>query len=131
MYYNPDWCLNMFSYDQRTRMRATLNSIRANLCSAENLITTGANCSPATIISPPEKAQQIRIYPNPSTDAIYIDYGDLRPEQAQITVYNLMGKAVVREDGTERIALNGLPSGLYLIHIRMGNVVITEKVLIK
>jgi hypothetical protein len=129
MYYNPDWCLNMFSYDQRTRMRATLNSIRANLCSAENLIATGANCSPATIISPPEKAHQIRIYPNPAIDAIYIDYGDLRPEQAQITVYNLMGKAVILEDGTDRIALNGLPSGLYLIHIRMGNFVFTEKIL--
>ena len=131
MFYNPDWCVNMFSNDQRTRMRATLNSIRANLCSPENLVATGANCSPATIIRPPEKPQQIRIYPNPAHDFIHIDYGDLHPKQAQITVYNLMGKAVIREDGSNRIALNGLPSGLYLIHIRMGEVLITEKVLKK
>jgi hypothetical protein len=131
MYYNPDWCVNMFSNDQRTRMRATLNSIRANLCSAENLAATGGNCSPATIVRPPEKTQQIRIYPNPATDAIYIDYGEIHQEQAQITVYNLMGKAVIREYGTDRIALKGLQPGLYLIHFRMGDFVITEKVLKK
>ncbi len=42
MYYNPDECLNMFSLDQRIRMRAALSSIRAELCSPENLEATGA-----------------------------------------------------------------------------------------
>jgi hypothetical protein len=132
MYYNPDWCVNMFSNDQRIRMRATLSSIRASLCSDENLAATGAHCSPATIISPPEKTLQFRIYPNPASDAIYIEYGDMQPVQAQVTIYNMMGKALIRDSGTDlhRISLQGLPPGLYLIRIRLGDLVVTEKMII-
>lgn len=42
MYYNVDSCTNMFSRDQRTRMRACLDSLRATLVSPSNLLATGA-----------------------------------------------------------------------------------------
>ena len=44
MYYNPDSCTNMFSRDQRARMRACLSGLRARLASASNLAFTGVNC---------------------------------------------------------------------------------------
>jgi len=41
MFYNEDACTNMFSKDQRNRMRACVSELRAELVSAENLKRTG------------------------------------------------------------------------------------------
>ncbi len=131
MYYNPDECLNMFSLDQRIRMRAALNSVRAELWSPENLQATGADCDFPTIIRPPQQSHQIRIYPNPAGEYIHIDYG--RPYQGnqtmQIIIYDRFGNEVLKRSGTNisRLDLTGLLSGFYIIQIKTDHALMTEK----
>ena len=131
MFYNPDECLNMFSLDQRIRMRATLSSIRAELCSPENLQATGADCDFPTIIRPPQKSDQIRIYPNPAREYIHIEYGQTYPgnQATHITIYDRFGNEVLKRSDIDitHLDLKGLASGFYIIKIKNDHAQFIEK----
>ncbi len=131
MYYNPDECLNMFSLDQRIRMRAALSSVRAELCSPENLQATGANCDISTIIRPPEQSYHIKIYPNPASKFIYIDYGNQYPGnlKTEIRIYDHLGKQVLTQKGTDisRVNLIDLPPGFYILQLKTDHFLLKKK----
>jgi len=130
MYYNPDECLNMFSLDQRIRMRAALSGVRAELCSPENLVETGANCDPFTSIKAPDQPHHIKIYPNPAGDHIYIDYGIFYPgnKNTEIRIYDHSGKVIRTKSGVDirMVSLEGLPQGFYIIQMKVDQTLIRE-----
>ncbi len=131
MYYNPDECLNMFSLDQRIRMRAALSSVRAELWSPENLQATGADCDFPSVIKPPLQSYHIKIYPNPAGESIHIDYGQAYPANhtVQIIMYDRLGNVVLRKTGTNitRVDLTGLPPGFYILQLKTDHAVVKEK----
>lgn len=65
-----------------------------------------------------------RVYPNPATDAIYIES---LHEESRYALYDLSGRMLNsgRLDNDvkkpQRISLNGLPKGLYILNITSGN----------
>ncbi|XMO85930.1 T9SS type A sorting domain-containing protein [Algibacter sp. AS12] len=69
-----------------------------------------------------------KIYPNPTSDVINIESS--HPID-KINMYNLLGKKVLSVNNTNRVALDGLPVGIYLINVQYNNAMITEKVIIK
>lgn len=131
MYYNPDKCLNMFSLDQRIRMRAALSSVRAELCSPENLLATGANCDISTIIRPPQQPHQIKLFPNPAGEYIHIDYGSSHPgnQKTEVRIYDYLGKLVLMKKGTDINGLNlmDLPPGFYILQLKTDHFLVKEK----
>ncbi len=55
----------------------------------------------------------LRIYPNPTSDMLYIDSQIMR----NITVYDLLGNKLVTERNHNQVSLLGYPNGIYLIEI--------------
>lgn len=73
-----------------------------------------------------QKANEIRIYPNPTTGKIEIT----AVEEGQITILNSFG-AIVKETAmtTSTLDISALPSGIYFISINAGNQIITERII--
>lgn len=81
--------------------------------------------------------QSLLVYPNPAKDKIYIDFGDLTPNNVKIEIYNMMGKMVRKYEKEEKITgtffadISGLDSGLYLIKINDKHGVVAKKLIIE
>ena len=66
---------------------------------------------------------EVSLWPNPAQDRFTIDFGGLLSD-AEVTVYDLVGRAVLREQASnrERVVLQTEDlSGLYVVVIRTGN----------
>ncbi|MBP8959806.1 MAG: T9SS type A sorting domain-containing protein [Bacteroidales bacterium] len=64
----------------------------------------------------------IKIRPNPAMDYLYIEAGDFFPlAGSMVTIIDLQGKTVIRENYNERIDISSLPAGIYFLIINAGN----------
>jgi hypothetical protein len=71
----------------------------------------------------------IILYPNPTSSEIIISFSEAQP--SSITLLNVMGRTIQNIQGIERenrIGMNGLPEGTYLIKIRYNNTEVIRKV---
>lgn len=134
MYYNQDSCTNMFSLDQRARMRACLNGLRSELVSISNLINVGIDCVQdlPTDNKKPNNNNLINIFPNPFNESISIDYLDLTNGKTTIRIFNNIGQNIFKQTESEfirKIDLNHLSDGIYFITITVDEVTITHKII--
>jgi hypothetical protein len=77
--------------------------------------------TPATAISTVNDVS-VSMYPNPAGDYIYIDN---LPEETAIRIFNLLGKQVkksISSNKTEKIDVNDLPLGVYIIKLSGKNI---------
>lgn len=73
----------------------------------------------------------LRIYPNPSTGMVYLDY-DLANTSYDMLVYNELGQVVLHKvQSGHQIDLHHLPAGVYIIQIKIEGRVITDKLILK
>ncbi len=79
----------------------------------------------------------LSITPNPFTTSTTLSYILERPENVQITFYNLQGRVVdrmeVKQDkGVQRVewSAEGLPAGLYIMRLQAGNNIAFSKLLL-
>lgn len=117
MAYAYDTCTNVFSQGQRIRMRAALDSLRAELCSPANLAATGCQ-SPTRDHEPTPELQQWTVFPNPARDVLLVQCSFASNTDGQLRLWNAHGQLVlsaVTLPGTTEIQLplSGLPAGLY------------------
>jgi len=67
------------------------------------------------------KAGNVLVYPNPSSDRVFVDLSALPRDQTQIRLYNAMGALVhdygVRTNDLLTIERGQLPSGIYLLDV--------------
>lgn len=72
------------------------------------------------------RSMYVNIYPNPSTGIVNFDYPDEKSGSMEITVINLEGKVMseikVEETNGERLDLNHLKKGFYLVRIKLDGV---------
>lgn len=80
-------------------------------CAATSEVYTVKNYT--GIAGPYITAGQIRIYPNPSEDIVYIQ----APVQVTTTVTDIEGRGIRQFTDTQKISLRGLRDGLYFLHI--------------
>jgi hypothetical protein len=78
--------------------------------------------SVSTILVPKENLA-IKLYPNPTTDFIVLNFGEIVYENMQISIINSLGQIVQNQTITaknqqERIELNNLPQGLYYCRVQ-------------
>ena len=68
---------------------------------------------------------EIRLFPNPTNDVVYISYTS--NTSAEVTLFNINGAACLKQQLTasnQSISLSGLPSGVYFVSVEVeGNVV--------
>ena len=68
------------------------------------------------------------IYPNPSTGLFNI--GNVS-DGSTIEVYNLFGQKIISQKNVSTFNLNGYPKGMYVVVLKNGNEVISEKVFLE
>jgi hypothetical protein len=154
MYYAHDNCLNMFSKDQRARMRACLHHLRSKLVSSSNLAFTGVNCKDLPIkcnscpdvplaftgvdyndlqVNKPALEKKIIISPNPTNSIVHIIYHDLAVKKdMSIRVYNQMGqmlKEVHSHTAINELSLVSFPEGVDYITMTIDNVSVTKYII--
>ncbi len=90
------------------------------------------NISALGVRNPALPETSVKIYPNPATASITIDFADTGLENAHIEIFNTLGMTVRQLDAldvVQEIDLEDLPSGMYLLKIRSGASEITKKII--
>jgi hypothetical protein len=69
------------------------------------------------------KINRIRIYPNPASDFIMIEFDQTKtPAEVFVSIYNMSGKPVhqqwMRGEGIRQLPLTGVPAGIYLVQVQ-------------
>ncbi|MEI6815566.1 MAG: choice-of-anchor V domain-containing protein [Bacteroidota bacterium] len=79
-----------------------------------------------------------KVFPNPATDNISINYSLTQHENVSIKLYDIYGKQIstmldkTQDQGTyaQQFEVKNLPAGLYLVYITAGQSTLTRKVMI-
>lgn len=72
------------------------------------------------------KTQMAKVWPNPSTGAVFVQFDNLSKQKIRVSVFDLRGRRVYRKiqlnksDGRVSINLGNLPSGLYFLKLVSG-----------
>ena len=110
-------CPSMFTAGQATRMEASLlSSVRKNIWSEENLVSTGVADKEVLSITT-QNIKEISIYPNPVKNNLNIE---AKSALKLITVYNTLGKKLIDKKTDQSkltVDVSNLPSGIFLLNI--------------
>ncbi len=79
-----------------------------------------------TGIADKQKASTFSIYPNPVNDNIRIS-----KQADEIHIYEISGRKIKSVTNTSSISVSDFPEGMYLLQIKTGNEISTEKFIIK
>ena len=126
MDYVDDYCMNMFTFGQVTRMQSALNGDRAGLLTSSGCTPVGIN----EIFS----ENTIELYPNPNNGSFTVNVQNFKSENIDIEVYNMLGSRIEIFENINsfpfKMDLNGFSNGLYYLKINSGNKTINKKVII-
>lgn len=125
MDYTDDRCMNAFTEGQKTRMMYYLDNYRSAL-------KTSTKCQ---IVSMEEHmlASQLKIYPNPASDMLNIDFGSDVDESLQIKIFNAMGQEVYHMEADyfgSNLLVNtsSFTNGIYYLQIQGKDFSINRKI---
>jgi tRNA-binding EMAP/Myf-like protein len=74
------------------------------------------------------------VYPNPTSDKLYLRLVDRMDKDVKVTVMDLLGKSILTENlngkvlQAQEIDLSKQPSGIYLIKVEAGDKVYMKKI---
>ena len=134
---NYDGVLNSWS-QQDVISGVILRAIGVNYCNGEdarqNLIDTygwiitddGLDCATAGVDD--QNQLDISIYPNPTSDIVYIG-GNYT--QLKVVVYDILGKQVMNKPITNHIDISQLDKGVYILQLSDGAKLTTQRILKK
>ena len=132
---NYDGVLNSWS-QQDVISGVILRAIGVNYCNGEdarqNLIDTygwiitddGLDCATAGVDD--QNQLDISIYPNPTSDIVYID-GNYT--QLKVVVYDILGKQVMNKSITNSIDISQLEKGVYILKLSDGAKLTTQRII--
>ena len=76
----------------------------------------------------------LSVFPNPAADYLIVEMEDLQLIQAEITLYDVVGRVVKTQSATSystKMDVNGLEQGTYFLHIASGNKTIGVRKFVK
>jgi hypothetical protein len=77
-------------------------------------------------------AANVKIYPNPAKDVVYIDMADVKVQNINITdVQGRLQRTMAPTQKLASIPVNGLPAGMYFIQLMTDKEVVTRKITIE
>lgn len=129
MDFTNDACLNLFTKGQKERMRSFFDNdgARFSILSSKGLGTPWVEEAPLPEqISPPVTAPvAFKIYPNPASGEINLDFQyDASWIGKQLVIFNVNGIAVENlkiVSNNQKISLSGLSNGLYFVKATNGS----------
>lgn len=138
MDFSDDACMNMFTIEQKKRMRALFatgnlrNSFLTSMA-CDSTLVQGGPVAVDTVTAPVAVKQDVySMYPNPASSFVTVEY---KPAMALIkksfAVYTITGVKVVSSELTQektRVSLSYLKQGIYIVRIGEGNDTVTMKI---
>ncbi len=138
MDFSDDACMNMFTVEQKKRMRALFatgnfrNNFLASFACDSTLVQAGPVAVDTVAAPVPVKQDVYKIYPNPASSFVTLEY---TPAAALIkksfTVYSITGVKVLSGELTKEkttLSLSHLMRGIYIVRIGEGSETITRKI---
>lgn len=131
MDYVPDACMVMFSAGQKAVMTATMNGSRASLKTS-----AATNCASGTGVTELNISDYVSIFPNPSAGSFSINMNIPGVSNADMTIYNALGEAVLEKKitvpsgGNVDVDLDNSPEGMYIVKVKTTEGTITKKIVI-
>jgi len=67
---------------------------------------------------------KVVLFPNPASDELLLRFSDRQPDDLNISVFDLLGRNTLLQnsanyaDGVFRLDVSGLPTGVYIVHLR-------------
>lgn len=92
--------------------------------------TRPASCLPSVINDLTHK--QFRVYPNPFTNQIFIEFPDVKTKNNTVEFYNMLGELIFSEkmlNNYHIINVYDIPAGTYILKIQLNNEVILSPVI--
>ncbi|MGB3798645.1 MAG: T9SS type A sorting domain-containing protein, partial [Lewinella sp.] len=84
-------------------------------------LLSGADVRPTATGEPRDLSADIRLFPNPTDGIVNIMIPkELITSEIQIVVFTMEGREVLRQQGSPRIDVANLPSGMYLLECQVG-----------
>ena len=145
-YFRPEtWSWDFGDGSPRGTMRHPYHSYAAsgtyNVClTVSNENSSNTSCRTITIGTSSvddgmsAAVADITLFPNPVEDYLIVTLGEYIPQHGQIMIYDISGRPVHTQRiyyGQNNVDMTGLVSGMYLLHISDGNVVIKEEKVIR
>lgn len=123
MYYTDDGCMAMFSEGQKAVMLANLNNFRTGL-------TISTACNPLATIDQ-KLEESLRIFPNPTTNFLYLQLENSDLKVLKITIFDNVGKAILDQPFQKEINVANFTSGIYFLKIITKNGIVSRKFLVE
>lgn len=83
----------------------------------------------------PAVRDEVRIFPNPASDRLYLDWGDKDMQGGKVVVRNMMGQEMLRKEiasfGRESLDISRLPAGTYTVGLEKGGTSVAVERLVK
>ena len=80
----------------------------------------------------PELSAKVNVFPNPTTDVLNIDLGELQGESLEL--YNVLGQMVVYEENineNHQLSLDAFEKGIYLLKIQTDQGLVSKRVIVE
>jgi len=120
-----NWTLKVV--DSGEQDNGTIESWSVELCTSEPILGTGG-----------EELTNFNVYPNPAGDYIQIEFYSYGAGKTNITMYDLLGREVLKEQFDsgdhhfkKRLYLGRVSSGFYYLKVKNGAQISVKKLLIK
>ena len=104
-------------------LQSQLNLVKDSPLSESNKPVWGT-CPTASVDD--QNQLDILIYPNPTSDIVYID-GNYT--QLKVVVYDILGKQVMKESITNSIDISQLEKGVYILQLSDGAKLTTQRII--
>lgn len=130
MDYVDDACMVMFTKGQKARMRVSLDLFRSGL-------KTSKGCEPAVGVEEIPVISDLTIYPNPGNGRFNLELLVNNRVDVKYLISDMIGQVLLRNEfvshymSNEIIDMSGYPPGVYILHLKAGDELITRKLIIK
>lgn len=123
MYFTDDACMAMFSEGQKAVMLANLDNFRAGL-------KTSLACSPLATINQ-ELDNSLQIFPNPTTNLLYLQLDKPSSEILNVAVFDNFGKTFYSDSFKNTINVSNFSKGIYFLKMTTKNGIVTRKFVVQ
>ena len=126
MDYSDERCMNMFTHGQIAVMRMVLRELRPGLAEVENV----------TSVNEADNDMQIRVYPNPVSDHLYLSFSKLQKVD-RVTITDVKGRTALIENYNGKtyqklkIGTNHLPDGVYFLSVESEGIQSVNRFVVK
>ncbi|MEO1262887.1 MAG: M43 family zinc metalloprotease [Bacteroidota bacterium] len=122
MFYSNDACLNMFTQGQKTRMLATLNTMRPGL--TEEFVHAHE----------PIAGRAVKIMQNPVSNELVFEIDNTKLIGGQASIYDVHGNFLLKKPiaatGVQKIDFQNIVNGVYLLFVENHGFRSTSKIIV-